>query len=133
MLLVRDDLYVRHINRLMVGIDGTGVGDDALKLACELAKSIPGCVLHGVHVSHHDLTPTRSGNSPVDALLEKAKQRARQFGVELQAVHRTGDIGRGLCAAAEEANAAWSSLPPTAGLWSLADSSTSTASGWIGQ
>ena len=33
MLLVRDDLYVRHINRVMVAIDGTGVGDDALKLA----------------------------------------------------------------------------------------------------
>ena len=105
MLLVRDDLYVRHINRLMVGIDGTGVGDDALKLACELAKSIPGCMLHGVHVSHHDLAPTRSGSSPIDSLLEKAKQRARQFGVDLQTVHRTGDIGRGLCAAAEELNA----------------------------
>ena len=105
MLLVRDDLYVRHINRLMVGIDGTGVGDDALKLACELAKSIPGCVLHGVHVSHHDLAPSRSGNSPSNSLLEKAKQRARQFGVDLQTVHRTGDIARGLCAAAEELNA----------------------------
>jgi len=42
MLLVRDDLYVRHVNRLLVGIDGTGVGDDALKLACELARDIPG-------------------------------------------------------------------------------------------
>ena len=31
MLLVRDDLYVRHVNRLMVTVDGTGVGDDALK------------------------------------------------------------------------------------------------------
>ena len=56
-------------------------------------------------MSHHDLAPTRSGTSPIDSLLEKAKQRARQFGVDLQTVHRTGDIGRGLCAAAEELNA----------------------------
>ena len=35
MLLVRDDLYVRHVNRVMVTIDGTGVGDDALRTACE--------------------------------------------------------------------------------------------------
>ena len=38
MLLVRDDLYVRHVNRVMVTIDGTGVGDDALKIACELVR-----------------------------------------------------------------------------------------------
>ncbi|MFN7228731.1 MAG: universal stress protein, partial [Synechococcaceae cyanobacterium] len=31
MLLVRDDLYVRAINRVMVTVDGTGVGDDALR------------------------------------------------------------------------------------------------------
>jgi nucleotide-binding universal stress UspA family protein len=105
MLLVRDDLYVRHVNRLMVGIDGTGVGDDALKLACELARDIPGCVLTGVHISHHDLAPSRAGNNPVDQLLEKAKQRARSFGVELNTMHKTGNIGRGLCAAAEELNA----------------------------
>ena len=105
MLLVRDDLYVRHVNRVMVGIDGTGVGDDALKLACELARDIPNCVLTGVHISHHDLAPSRSGNNPVDQLLEKAKQRARRYGVELNTLHKTGNISRGLCAAAEEINA----------------------------
>ena len=105
MLLVRDDLYVRHVNRVMVGIDGTGVGDDALKLACELARDIPNCVLTGVHISHHDLAPSRSGNNPVDQLLEKAKQRARSYGVELNTLHKTGNIARGLCAAAEEVNA----------------------------
>ena len=51
MLLVRDDLYIRHINRVLVTIDGTGVGDDALKLACELVRDIPGGSLTGVHVS----------------------------------------------------------------------------------
>lgn len=105
MLLVRDDLYVRHVNRVMVGIDGTGVGDDALKLACELARDIPNCVLTGVHISHHDLAPSRSGNNPVDQLLEQAKQRARSYGVELNTLHKTGNIARGLCAAAEEVNA----------------------------
>jgi nucleotide-binding universal stress UspA family protein len=32
-------------------------------------------------------------------------QRARSFGVELKPVHRTGDIGRTVCAAAEECKA----------------------------
>ena len=105
MLLVRDDLYVRHINRLLVTIDGTGVGDDALRLACEMVREIPGGSLTGVHVSRQDITPSRGGRNPADEVLEKAVQRARSFGVELQPIHRTGDVGRAVCAAASECNA----------------------------
>ena len=105
MLLVRDDLYIRHINRVLVTIDGTGVGDDALKLACELVRDIPGGSLTGVHVSRQDITPSRGGKSPSDLVLEKAVQRARSFGVELQPIHRSGDIGRTVCNAADEIKA----------------------------
>ncbi|EDY37538.1 universal stress protein family protein [Cyanobium sp. PCC 7001] len=102
MLLVRDDLYVRHINKLMVAVDGTGVGDDALRLACELVREIPGGTLTGIHVTRQDITPSRGGKSPADEVLERAVQRARSLGVTLQPVHRTGDVGRTVCAAAEE-------------------------------
>jgi len=105
MLLVRDDLYVRAINRVMVTVDGTGVGDDAIRLACELVAAIPGGSLTGVHVSRQDLTPSRGGKSPADEVLEKAVQRARAFGVEMKPLHRTGDVGRAVCAAAEEERA----------------------------
>jgi len=105
MLLVRDDLYVRHINRLLVTIDGTGVGDDALRLACEMVREIPGGSLTGVHVNRQDITPSRGGRNPADEVLEKAVQRARSFGVDLQPIHRTGDVGRAVCAAASECNA----------------------------
>ncbi|MBD2719605.1 MULTISPECIES: universal stress protein [unclassified Synechococcus] len=105
MLLVRDDLYVKAINRVLVAIDGTGVGDDALRLACELVQGIPGGSLTGVHVSRQDITPSRGGRTPGDDVLQKAIQRARSFGVEMKGVHLTGDIARGVCAAAEEAKA----------------------------
>jgi nucleotide-binding universal stress UspA family protein len=105
MLLVRDDLYVRHINRVMVTVDGTGVGDDAIKLACELVRDIPGGSLLGVHVSRQDIVPSRGGKSPADEALAKAVQRARSWGVEMQPLHRSGDIGRSVCAAAEETKA----------------------------
>ena len=59
MLLVRDDLYVRHVNRLMVTVNGTGVGDDALKIACEMIRDIPGGQLIGVHVARQELAPSR--------------------------------------------------------------------------
>ncbi len=105
MLLVRDDLYVKAINRVLVAIDGTGVGDDALRLACELVQGIPGGSLTGVHVSRQDITPSRGGRTPGDDVLQKAIQRARSFGVEMKGVHLTGEIARGVCAAAEEAKA----------------------------
>jgi nucleotide-binding universal stress UspA family protein len=105
MLLVRDDLYVKAINRVLVAIDGTGVGDDALRLACELVQGIPGGSLTGVHVSRQDITPSRGGRTPGDEVLLTAIQRARSFGVEMKGLHRTGDIARGVCAAAEEAKA----------------------------
>ncbi|MFM9111569.1 MAG: universal stress protein [Prochlorococcaceae cyanobacterium] len=105
MLLVRDDLYVKAINRVLVTVDGTGVGDDALRLACELVSAIPGGSLRGVHVTRQDMSPSRGGKSPADEVLAKAVQRARSFGVDLQPLHRSGDIGRTVCAAAEEVKA----------------------------
>ncbi|TCD55778.1 universal stress protein [Synechococcus sp. BS55D] len=106
MLLVRDDLYVRHINRLLVTIDGTGVGDDALRLACEMIRDIPGGQLTGVHVARQDITPSRGAVSKGDALLEAAVQRARGYGVALKPLHITAnDIGRGVCQAAKDTNA----------------------------
>jgi nucleotide-binding universal stress UspA family protein len=105
MLLVRDDLYIRAINRVLVAIDGTGVGDDALRLACELVKGIPGGTLTGVHVSRQDIVPSRGGRTPADEVLEKAIHRARSFGVEMKPLHRTGDIARSVCDTAAEMQA----------------------------
>lgn len=102
MLLVRDDLYVRHINRVLVTIDGTGVGDDALKLACDMVKDIPGGQLTGVHVSRTERTPSRGGAGSSDSLLDRAVQRARMLGVTLNPPHVTdADVGKGVCQAAE--------------------------------
>ena len=106
MLLVRDDLYVRHVNRLMVTIDGTGVGDDALRIACEMVRDIPGGQLTGVHIARQDLSASRGGDSKADGLLTAAVQRARSLGVDLKPMHVANqDIGRGVCQAAEEIGA----------------------------
>ena len=106
MLLVRDDLYVRHVNRVMVTVDGTGVGDDAVRVACELVQDIPGGTLTGVHVSRQDITPTRGGRTKADEVLDAAVQRARSFGIDLKPLHATGaDIGREVCRAAQDIQA----------------------------
>jgi nucleotide-binding universal stress UspA family protein len=106
MLLVRDDLYVRHVNRLLVTIDGTGVGDDALRIACQMVRDIPGGQLTGVHIARQDLSASRGGDNKADILLAAAVQRARGLGVDLKSMHVANpDIGRGVCQAAEEIGA----------------------------
>ena len=106
MLLVRDDLYVRHVNRVMVTVDGTGVGDEAVRTACELVQDIPGGTLTGVHVSRQDITPTRGGRTKADDVLDSAVQRARGYGIDLKPLHATGaDIGREVCQAAKQTQA----------------------------
>ena len=105
MLLVRDDLYIRAINRVLVTVDGTGVGDDAIRLACELVRDIPGGSLTGVHISRQDITPSRGGRTPADEVLDKAVQKARSLGVTMDPLQRTGDIGRSVCTVAEEVKA----------------------------
>ena len=106
MLLVRDDLYVRHVNRVMVTIDGTGVGDDALRAACELVREIPGGTLTGVHVVSQETSPSRGGRSKADELLDTAAQKARTYGIDFRPVTIHGkDIGRTVCKAAKDCNA----------------------------
>ena len=106
MLLVRDDLYVRHINRVLVTIDGTGVGDDALRLACEMVKDIPGGQLTGVHVSRSEPTPSRGASGSSDTLHDQAVQRARMLGVTLNPLHVTdAEVGKGVCQAASNIQA----------------------------
>ncbi len=106
MLLVRDDLYVRHVNRVMVTIDGTGVGEDALRSACELVREIPGGTLTGVHVVSQGTAPTRGGRSKSDELLAAAQQKALSYGIEFKSLTVEGkDIGRAVCRAAKEINA----------------------------
>jgi len=106
MLLVRDDLYVRHVNKVMVTIDGTGVGDDALRTACELVREIPGGTLVGVHVIRQETTPSRGGRTKADELLDGAAQKARSYNIDFKPMTIQGkDIGRSVCQAAKDLNA----------------------------
>ena len=101
MLLVRDDLYVRHVNRVMVTVDGTGVGVD-VEPPVSLSTD-PGGTLTGVHVVRQKSTPTRGGEP---APTRFGHRRSTRSAVELKPMTSFGnDIGRAVCATAIEANA----------------------------
>jgi nucleotide-binding universal stress UspA family protein len=57
-------------------------------------------------VVRQESAPTRGGRTKADDILDAAVQRARSFGVDLKTVHTEGkDIGRSVCAVAEDINA----------------------------
>ncbi|MXW40289.1 MAG: universal stress protein [Synechococcus sp. SB0668_bin_15] len=99
MLLVRDDLYVRHPNRLLVAVDGTAISDSALNLACDLARGVEGMAVRVVHVSN------QSGGSQVaKRILDKARLSARRLGVDVEMEERSGNPAQEICAAVEAGN-----------------------------
>ena len=99
MLLVRDDLYVRHPNRLLVAVDGAAISDTALNLACDLARGVNGMSVRVIHVSSQ-----RSGSRVAERILEKARLRARRLGVDVEIEERNGNPAQEICAAVEDSN-----------------------------
>ena len=59
MLLVKDDLYDKHIDRFPVILDGLGKSDDALKTTFKLVSQIPEGSLTEIHTSRKNQYPTR--------------------------------------------------------------------------
>ena len=99
MLLVRDDLYVRHPNRLLVAVDGTTISDSALNLACDMARGVEGMTVRVVHVS------SQGGGSRVGKrILDKARLGARRLGVDVEIEERNGNAAQEICGAVEDSN-----------------------------
>ncbi len=99
MLLVRDDLYVRHPNRLLVAVDGTAISDRALNLACDMARGVAAMAVRVVHVG------SQRGGSPVaERILDKARLSARRLGVDVEIEERNGNPAQEICAAVEDSN-----------------------------
>ena len=99
MLLVRDDLYVRHPNRLLVALDGTAISDSALNLTCDLARGVEGMAVRVVHVSNQG-----GGSQVAKRILDNARLIGRRLGVEVEVEERAGSPAQEICAAIEASN-----------------------------
>ena len=99
MLLVRDDLYVRHPNRILVAVDGTTISNSALNLACDMARGVDGMTVRVIHVSSQ-----RGGSQVEKRILDKARLAARRLGVDVETEERNGNAAQEICAAVEDSN-----------------------------
>lgn len=105
MLLVKDDIYVRRINRIMVAIDQSEGAKQALKLAIFLLRDIQGGQLNLVHVDPDPAgkaTGKTGAEAEKDPFLAAAVAEAKKAGVAYRCTVATGKAGETLCRLAEE-------------------------------
>lgn len=105
MLLVKDDIYVKKINRIMVAMDGSDSARQCLNLAIFLLRDIKGGQLILAHVNK-----ARTGfaeeavNPDNDPVLAPAITEAKKQGISYKCVAGNGKAGPEICRMAEELN-----------------------------
>lgn len=96
MLLVKDDIYVKKINRIMVAIDGSEAAKQCLQLALFLLRDIKGGQLLLVHVD-------KAANSNAEqTVLAPAIAQAKRQGIQPRAIAVNGKPGEEICRIAEQ-------------------------------
>ncbi|EKQ66656.1 universal stress protein UspA-like protein [Leptolyngbyaceae cyanobacterium JSC-12] len=105
MLLVKDDIYVKKIKRIMVAIDQSVSAKKCLDLALFLLRDIKGGQLTLVHVDPTmsvKTEPKHGAEAEKDPALADAIAQAKKAGVSYQCISATGKPGEMICRLAEE-------------------------------
>lgn len=107
MLLVKDDIYVKKIKRIMVAIDNSDSAKNCLKLALFLLRDIQGGQLILANVTTNlggkisEITEVNSDKNPV---LAAAVAEAEKQGIQSRSYVSSGKPGEEICRLAEELN-----------------------------
>jgi nucleotide-binding universal stress UspA family protein len=108
MLLVKDDIYVKKINRILVAMDKSDAAKNCLKLALFLLRDIKGGELILANVDT-DLRGKKSelsqANLEQNPVLAAAVAEAKKQGVATRCVTSSGKPGEEICRLADELNA----------------------------
>ncbi|MBW4598431.1 MAG: universal stress protein [Calothrix sp. FI2-JRJ7] len=96
MLLVKDDIYVKKINRVMVAIDGSDSAKHCLKLALFLMQDLKGAELFLANVNTDWMGKSNKPDfNPVDnPVLAAAAAEAKKYGVPVRCVSSSGTSGQ---------------------------------------
>ncbi|MEH2277261.1 MAG: universal stress protein [Nostoc sp.] len=107
MLLVKDDIYVKRIKRIMVAIDNSDSAKNCLKLALFLLRDIQGGQLILANIAT-DLGGKRSEitevNPEKNPVLAAAVAEAQKQGIQSRSYISSGKPGEEICRLAEELN-----------------------------
>ncbi|NHC37726.1 universal stress protein [Scytonema millei] len=105
MLLVKDDIYVKKINRIMVAYDGSDAAKQCLQLALFLLRDIKGSQLVLAYVNK-DLSGKQGevtlAAAEKDPVLAGAIAEAKKQGVQTRCITSMGKPGEEICRLAED-------------------------------
>ncbi len=108
MLLVKDDVYVKKIKRVMVALNKSNAAQYTLDLAIDLLKDYPGSELILARVNpdlNPNLLPLSKNEMENNPILAPAATKARRMGISTRCIVTGGKPGEQICALAEEYNA----------------------------
>ncbi|BAY98237.1 hypothetical protein NIES37_21850 [Tolypothrix tenuis PCC 7101] len=107
MLLVKDDIYVKRINRVMVAIDNSESAKHCLSLALFLLRDIPGGQLFLANVNT-DLRGKSSEATEItpekNSVLGAAVAEAEKYGIKARSFISSGKPGEEICSLADKLN-----------------------------
>lgn len=100
MLLVKDDIYVKKINRIMVALDPSNTSQQALKMAIYLARDIKGVQLVLTRIVKD--AKSAQGSPEKDPVLEPAIAEAKKMGISYRCILEAGKPGETICQVAAD-------------------------------
>jgi nucleotide-binding universal stress UspA family protein len=96
MLLVKDDIYVKNIKRVMVAIDGSDTAKHCLKLGLFLLQDLKGAELILANVNTDWVN--KSGKTEVspeeNPIFKDAVAEARRYGIQTRCIMSNGQAGQ---------------------------------------
>lgn len=108
MLLVKDDIYVKRIKRIMVPIDASEGAKQSINLALFMLREIKQGQLYLVHVNKTDRgskgKEVETGNPEKNPIFSYAIAEAKKAGVTYHCEIRSGKPGEEICRFADESN-----------------------------
>ena len=107
MLLVKDDIYVKKIKRVMVAIDKYASTQYCLDLAFFLLREIPRGQLSLVYVDPErgrDPSVVTGRDAEVNEAIAPVLDRAKRFGIDTRCFITGGNAGKAICSLADERN-----------------------------
>jgi nucleotide-binding universal stress UspA family protein len=106
MLLVKDDVYVRPIQRVMVALDKSGNSQKCLDLALFLLRDIPSCQLTLLHCDPNAKADAAGATAEADPILAAALTQAKRYSINTRCfVTKGSKPGEAICRTAEETKA----------------------------
>ncbi|MGK7931985.1 MAG: universal stress protein [Microcystaceae cyanobacterium] len=107
MLLVKDDIYIKKIKRVMVALDKSPTAEAALDLALFLLRDYPDAELLLARVNPDlkpDLLPLSKTEIEANPIVSEAIAKVKRFNIPYRCVVTGGRPGEQICQLAEEKN-----------------------------